>query len=147
MAGWNDGTEKEIYKVEELQDAFSLDRITKSPAVFDKTKLGWMNGQHLRALPEDHVLPLVASAWQKSGLLAKPDSPFVRAALHVCQHSLEVCSSLLSFAICCGPPILPRLEQFQLQLQMCAEEFFAMYFIACPSWRTPPWSLYGMQSE
>eukprot|EP00884_Botryococcus_braunii_P019045 jgi/Botrbrau1/5824/Bobra.0366s0009.1 len=90
LLGWNDGTEKEIYQVEELQEAFNLDRITKSPAVFDKTKLGWMNGQHVRSLPEDQLLPLLTSAWQNSGLLAKPDSPFVRAALHVCQHSLEL---------------------------------------------------------
>jgi hypothetical protein len=34
--------------VEELTQAFSLDRITKSAAVFDKVKLNWMNGQHLR---------------------------------------------------------------------------------------------------
>jgi glutamyl/glutaminyl-tRNA synthetase len=34
--------------VDELTQAFSLDRITKSAAVFDKVKLNWMNGQHLR---------------------------------------------------------------------------------------------------
>ena len=39
----------------ELQQKFSLGRITKSAAVFDKTKLAWMNGQHLRALPEEEV--------------------------------------------------------------------------------------------
>ncbi len=76
--------------MEDLQTAFTLDRITKSPAVFDKTKLSWMNGQHLRALPEDSLLPLVAHSWASSGLLTKPDSPFVRAAMHVCQHSMEV---------------------------------------------------------
>lgn len=93
--------------MEELQGAFSLDRITKSPAVFDKTKLSWVNGQHLRSLPEQHLLPLVASTWQESGLLAKPDSPFVRAALHVCQHSLEVrCDA------CTHPPSSRRAPLF-----------------------------------
>jgi glutamyl/glutaminyl-tRNA synthetase len=48
LLGWNDGTEKEIYSVDELTQAFALDRITKSAAVFDKVKLSWMNGQHLR---------------------------------------------------------------------------------------------------
>lgn len=50
LLGWNDGTEKEIYTVEELTEAFALDRITKSAAVFDKVKLSWMNGQHLRCV-------------------------------------------------------------------------------------------------
>ena len=44
LLGWNDGTEQEIYNPEELQQKFSLERITKSAAVFDKTKLSWMNG-------------------------------------------------------------------------------------------------------
>jgi glutamyl-tRNA synthetase len=48
LLGWNDGSEKEIYTVEELWEAFTLDRITKSAAVFDRVKLSWMNGQHLR---------------------------------------------------------------------------------------------------
>ena len=42
-------------QVSELSTKFSLERITKSPAVFDKVKLAWMNGQHLKALPEDQV--------------------------------------------------------------------------------------------
>ena len=46
LLGWNegDGTEREIYSLAELTEAFSLGRITKSGAVFDKTKLSWMNG-------------------------------------------------------------------------------------------------------
>lgn len=55
LLGWNDGSEKEIFTSEELQEAFSIERITKSPAVFDKVKLAWMNGQHLRALPKEQV--------------------------------------------------------------------------------------------
>jgi hypothetical protein len=39
-----------VCSVDELTQAFSLDRITKSAAVFDKVKLNWMNGQHLRCV-------------------------------------------------------------------------------------------------
>ena len=39
LLGWNDGSEQEIFTTEELQSKFSLDRITKSPAVFDNAKL------------------------------------------------------------------------------------------------------------
>jgi glutamyl-tRNA synthetase len=44
-----------LWQVDELTTKFSLERITKSPAVFDKVKLSWMNGQHLKALPEEQV--------------------------------------------------------------------------------------------
>lgn len=39
LLGWNDGTEQEIYSKDELAQKFSLDRIHKSGAVFDKAKL------------------------------------------------------------------------------------------------------------
>ena len=48
---------QELFSAQELQEKFSLERITKSPAVFDKTKLSWMNGQYLRALPDEEVNP------------------------------------------------------------------------------------------
>ena len=44
LLGWNDGSEQEIYSREELIEKFSLDRITKSGGVFDKTKSAWRNG-------------------------------------------------------------------------------------------------------
>lgn len=90
LLGWNDGTEQEIFTRDELYAKFSLDRITKSAAVFDKTKLGWMNGQHLRSLPDDDLAALVAGAWVSSGLLATADSPFARAAVAIVKTQLEL---------------------------------------------------------
>ena len=90
LLGWNDGSEQEIYSVGELQEAFSLERITKSAAVFDKTKLSWMNGQHLRALPEAEMRAMVGGRWVASGLLKAEASPFVDAALAIVQNSLEL---------------------------------------------------------
>lgn len=90
LLGWNDGSEQEIYTPEELQGAFTIDRITKSPAVFDKVKLSWMNGQHLRALPVDAVQALVGPHLVSAGLLARPDSPFATAAVALMQQSLEL---------------------------------------------------------
>lgn len=92
LLGWNDGTEQEIYSPEELQGAFTIDRITKSPAVFDKVKLSWMNGQHLRALPAADVQALVGPALVEAGLLSRADSPFAAAAVALMQQSLELVS-------------------------------------------------------
>jgi glutamyl-tRNA synthetase len=57
--GWNDGTDKEIYTPAELIQAFDLNRIVKSAAVFDIVKLRWMNGQHLRLQPPAVIRELV----------------------------------------------------------------------------------------
>lgn len=90
LLGWNDGTEQEIFSVPELQERFSLDRITKSGAVFDKTKLGWMNGQHLRALPEEELRAMLGGHWVETGLLSRTASPFIDAVVAVVRSSLEL---------------------------------------------------------
>jgi glutamyl-tRNA synthetase len=47
--------EREIFPVEELQELFSLDRVSKSPAVFDERKLRHINGLYIRELPLDDL--------------------------------------------------------------------------------------------
>ena len=69
LLGWNDGTEQDIYTREELITAFSLSRVTKSPAVFDMKKLRWVNGQHLRALPEAQLAALITDQFRDAGVL------------------------------------------------------------------------------
>mgnify|MGYP003623230357 CR=1 FL=1 len=49
LLSWTDGTEQEIFTVEELIQKFSLDRVSSSAAVFDFDKLKWMNGMYIRA--------------------------------------------------------------------------------------------------
>lgn len=90
LLGWNDGTEQEIFTEEELCEKFSLDRITKSGAVFDKTKLCWMNGQHLRALDENDMQNMVGQALLDAGLVGAVDSPFAKAAVNIVASSLEL---------------------------------------------------------
>ena len=47
LLGWNDGTDKEIYSLEELVEAFDLSRVNKSGAKFDPEKNKWFNHQYL----------------------------------------------------------------------------------------------------
>ncbi len=68
MLGWNDGTTQELFSPQELIDKFSIDRIQKSPAVFDITRLGWLNGEYLRnkltqAELVEGIKPYVPASW------------------------------------------------------------------------------------
>jgi glutamyl-tRNA synthetase len=47
LLGWNDGTEKELFSLEELEKAFDLNRVHKSGAKFDPEKNKWFNHQYL----------------------------------------------------------------------------------------------------
>lgn len=57
--GWNPGTEKEVYSLDELIKDFSLEHVQKGGAVFDIQKLNWFNREHLRALPLEESLKLL----------------------------------------------------------------------------------------
>lgn len=61
--GWNDGTEQELFTVDELIEKFSLNRVQHSGARFDTKRLEWMNGQHIRALPLEELFARVSSFW------------------------------------------------------------------------------------
>ena len=54
LLGWNPGTEQEIFSLEELKQCFSSERLNKSPAIFDITKLTWMNGCYIRNLSAEN---------------------------------------------------------------------------------------------
>lgn len=53
LLGWNPGDDREIFSIQDLIDIFSSERLNKSPAIFDITKLTWMNGCYIRNLPEE----------------------------------------------------------------------------------------------
>ncbi len=59
LLGWNPGDEREIFSREELVKEFSLDRVGKSGAVFNREKLAWMNFEHLRRQPDTEVLRML----------------------------------------------------------------------------------------
>ncbi|HEV8599342.1 MAG TPA: glutamate--tRNA ligase [Gemmatimonadales bacterium] len=60
LLGWSPGEDREIMAEAELIALFSLEGIQKKPAVFDTTKLEWMNGQYLSLLPTEELLEPVA---------------------------------------------------------------------------------------
>lgn len=61
--GWNDGTEKEIFTMDELRASFSLDKVQRSGARFDEKRLVWMNGHFIRELPLNELMSRVESFW------------------------------------------------------------------------------------
>ena len=53
LLGWSPAGEKEIFSLPELVEEFDFRHISKSPAVFDMTKLRWMNGEYMKMLDEE----------------------------------------------------------------------------------------------
>lgn len=59
LLGWNPGDEREIMSREELVEAFSLERLQKSNAIFDIVKLNWMNGEYIKMMFKDNPQKLI----------------------------------------------------------------------------------------
>jgi glutamyl-tRNA synthetase len=55
LLGWNPGDDREILSLDELIQAFSVEAINPSGAVFDEAKLDWMNGQYIMRLSDEQV--------------------------------------------------------------------------------------------
>ena len=59
--GWNPGTTQELFSLEELCEAFTLDRVSKAGAKFDPDKTKWFQQQYLRMTPEKELGEMLAS--------------------------------------------------------------------------------------
>jgi glutamyl-tRNA synthetase len=68
LLGWSPGEDLEIMPEDELIRRFSLEGIQSKPAVFDLTKLEWMNGQYLSALPATELVEPVRRQLDRLGV-------------------------------------------------------------------------------
>jgi glutamyl-tRNA synthetase len=72
LSGWNPGTDTEIFSFDELLQVFSLERCSPSNAIFDRDKLLWLNGAHIRSLPVSELTRRVRPFLVGADLLAEP---------------------------------------------------------------------------
>lgn len=68
MLGWNDGTDKEIFTLEELIGSFSVDRISKAGAKFDFEKAKWYNHDWIKNSSAESLQATVSSALLAAGI-------------------------------------------------------------------------------
>ncbi|NLG50625.1 MAG: glutamate--tRNA ligase [Chloroflexi bacterium] len=74
LSGWSPGTEQEIFSLDDLIDSFSLERCSKSNAIYDRNKLEWLNGYYIRQLDVAELTRRVVPFLERAGLLASPPS-------------------------------------------------------------------------
>lgn len=73
LLGWNPGTTQEIFSMDELIEAFSLERVSKSGAKFDPEKTKWFNQQYLRKQSNDALALQLDEELQKHDIHADPE--------------------------------------------------------------------------
>jgi glutamyl-tRNA synthetase len=71
--GWNPGDHREIFSLEELIEAFSIERIGKSGTKFDINKAKWYNEQYLRAKSDEELGAYLMADLKKEGMQITPE--------------------------------------------------------------------------
>ena len=69
LMGWSPGEEREIFSIKDLEQIFSLERVSKNPAVFDIDKLNWMNGQYIKKASIEKITQMSIPHLQKAGFI------------------------------------------------------------------------------
>lgn len=72
LLGWNDGTDKEIYSLDELVQSFDLSRVNKSGAKFDPEKNKWFNHQYLIQKPDAELAKAFYTELAKKDIKTTP---------------------------------------------------------------------------
>ncbi|HTH65430.1 MAG TPA: glutamate--tRNA ligase [Gemmatimonadales bacterium] len=68
LLGWSPGGDRELMTRDEMVQLFSFDGVQKKAAVFDTTKLEWMNGQYLSGSTPEDLFPLIAPQLAELGV-------------------------------------------------------------------------------
>ncbi|MBP3038122.1 glutamate--tRNA ligase [Bacillaceae bacterium Marseille-Q3522] len=105
LLGWSPAGEEEIFSKEEFISIFDAHRLSKSPALFDKQKLAWMNNQYVKNLQLDKLVEISLPHLIKAGRLQEPlsDADFQWAKKLIALHQEK-----MSY----GAEIVPLTELF-----------------------------------
>lgn len=104
LLGWNPGTQDEVFKLEELASAFSLERVGSAPAKFDLDKLNWFNAQHLRCLNIEALLERVRPFLEEHGVAVQ--DAYLRKVCLLVHDRLQHAKDLVThFSYCFVDPV------------------------------------------
>ena len=78
LLGWNDGTEQEIFTLEELIQKFTIERVHSGGAKFDYEKAKWFNHEWIKRLPVAGYQLLVKRIFEEHGVTINDDENFLK---------------------------------------------------------------------
>jgi glutamyl-tRNA synthetase len=89
LLGWGFDDSSTFFTTEELVERFTLERVSKSPAVFDEKKLRWMNGRYLREMDPDELTRILEAQTGRTGL---------REAVRISQEKMQTITDFETLA-------------------------------------------------
>src|SRR3954468_10370829 len=78
MLGWNDGTDNELFSLDELVQKFSMERVNKAGAKFDFEKAKWFNGEWIKKSEAGSLKPKVRSILEEKGVVISDEGLLIQ---------------------------------------------------------------------
>ena len=107
LLGWNPGDEREFFTMDELIKAFSVEGMSKSPAIFDVNKLTWMNAEYVRRLTPEQFTEYALPYYEKAGVSAEHADLLAR----ILQQRTEVFTQIPEML-----DFIPQLPDYDVEL-------------------------------
>ena len=97
LLGWAYDATTEIMSREELVRYFTIEKINKTGAIFDITKLDWMNGYYIRQLTVSELTSRVMPYLERAGLASAGDRHYVERVMPLVQERIKKLSDVVEF--------------------------------------------------
>lgn len=94
LVGWSFDGEKQFFSKEELERDFCLEKINKSPGVFDYKKLDWFNGQYIRLKSDEELAKLIKPYLVEAGLVPETEWESIVKLVPMVKERLKVLSDV-----------------------------------------------------
>lgn len=124
LLGWNDGTDKELFSMQELETVFSLERMQNSGAKFDIEKAKWYNQEWIKRLPVDSLAKTVKPWFEAAGIDTR-DAIYFESAINLVK---ERCTLLPDFLTQAGfffvAPAAPQTDIIKGKWSLDKQSFF-----------------------
>jgi len=100
LLGWAPEGEREMFTLHELVEEFSLERVSRSAAVFNFRKLNWMNGEYIRESSPERIRDMAIPYLQEEGLvdekISSQDYQWLKEVIALLQEQLEYVSQVVT---------------------------------------------------
>jgi len=98
--GWNSGTEKELFTLEELVKEFDLKKVQKSGAIFSTQKLDWFNTQYIKEKSAGELAELVKPYLVSAELIPADfnDEAYLKEVVSLCKDRMKTLAEIVDLA-------------------------------------------------
>ena len=102
LVGWSPEDNQEIFSMEELENAFSIDRVSKSGGVFDTEKLNWVNQHYMKDGDDDVLTKLAIPFLVEAGFITEEEAEtkyeFIKGMVSVLKEKLQYVKEITEHA-------------------------------------------------